>query len=120
MKTSKCIFIFIGLIIFFLYSCKKDDDLKPQLEITVIDNMQKQVSGATVLLYTDQQNWENKSNPFRTGITNSQGIIKFTELDEVNYYIRAENGLLNNNFNECYLNESLKKGQLVKVTVTIK
>ena len=109
--------VLLNTVIIF-NTCKKDD-IAPQLQITAFDSDSKVVDNAEVTLYISENNWINQQNSVTSGYTDSEGKVKFTELEEKVYYFRAEKDSINNDFTECYLENTLKKNQLTKITITL-
>lgn len=92
MKTQQLYFIaalFTGL---FLVTCSKKQvaDLKPRLFITLKDTLGKSISGASVKLY------KNVTDTGITKISDSTGVVFFTDLDPEIYYWLATKGCKTN------------------------
>lgn len=91
-----------GLIVLTvcLASCIKIDT-PPSLGIVVIDQYNNPVSEALVAIFDSQEEWGMKENPVQSWkMTDINGIVKFVNLKEANYFIFAEKNNLNNLKNE--------------------
>ena len=91
MKNLK-ILLTVLVFLFLMVSCKKTEyrDQKPQLKIIVKDSGKNLVAGVSVNLYLTQEDFQDTVNSIKSGITDSSGIVLFTELEEVNYFFYAE------------------------------
>jgi hypothetical protein len=91
MKTLKSL---LKVLVFLLLmtSCKKTEyrDQKPQLKIIVKDSGKNLVTGVSVNLYMTKEDFQEAVNLVKSGITDSTGMVLFTELEEVNYYFYAK------------------------------
>lgn len=54
------------------------------------------VGSAEVTLYTSYTDWFNFTNPVATGYTNSYGVVIFTRLDPIRYYVDVYNAFYDN------------------------
>jgi hypothetical protein len=94
-------------IIYFFHSCAKapePENKKPALFITLRDDSAKAVSGATVRLY------KNNIDSSLVKISDSIGVVFFTDLDAANYNWIAEKGCLTNRISQTTLNRNLIPG----------
>lgn len=110
------------LCITTLFSCQKTEliDNTPQLEITVLNENGGRIQGASVTLYDSEDNWNNGTNFLQSGLTDSQGIILFEELEEQVYFIYAEKDELSNQDGISALNEELQINVRALLTIIIK
>ncbi len=102
-----------------LFSCSDEKvefiDNPPQLEITVVDISQVQLSGVSVTLYNTEEDWKSKANPVVVDSTDSKGIVVFSDLMEQRYYFFAEKSEMNNMKTVAVIADSLKIN--VKATI---
>ena len=114
------------LIIVFIFAfsigCKKyiEVDVDPQLEITVTDMSDNIVVGATVNLFTTEEDFLLNENPIKTKTTDAAGQVLFEELNEMIYYFYAEKGELNNYYEVVTFAKSLKKNEIKTITCVIR
>ncbi len=104
MKTYTSSFIILGLLICLLPDCKKQlpqEIKKPSLFITLKNDSGKSISGATVRLY------KNNIDPGLIKISDSMGVVIFSDLDTAVYYWIAERGCLSNRVSQITLNRKL-------------
>lgn len=101
---KKYIFYLLALLLtvmLFIKCAKNEEILKPRLLITLKNDTGSIVSGATVRLY---------KNAFDTGITkisDSTGIVIFSDLDAELYYWFAKKGCKTNRNSQTTLNRIL-------------
>jgi PKD repeat protein len=64
-------------------------DIPPtRLEVTVREYFDNYVvSGASVILYPSLADWEDQTNAVAEGRTDNDGVVVFTNLEPINYYI---------------------------------
>lgn len=79
-------------------SCKKETiALKDTtLEITVSDDLGNKISGATVVLYATQVDFNVLTNPIGTILTDAKGVATFKKLSAIQYYLSATKDCKNN------------------------
>jgi hypothetical protein len=95
MRIRNLLFYFV--ILLFVVSCDKEEDLPTSLEILVKDDIGRVVSGASVKLYTSQTDWENGTNQFsQTQFSDASGKVKFSDLSPIRYYWFAQKDCYNN------------------------
>lgn len=111
------ILLIISLTITF-NSCEKTD-VNPQLQITVLDINNNKVNGATVELYNSLEDWDGRINKIANSSTNNDGIVIFSDLNEIVYYFYAVKDSLNNSESGIMLKDPLQKNKLVKILTTI-
>jgi len=103
MKTKLFFYIITSIISLFFLTCSKKQvvDIKPRLFITLKDTAGNSISGATVKLY---------KNILDTGITkisDSTGVVFFTNLEPEIYYWLATKGCKTNLNSQTTLNRKL-------------
>ena len=73
--------------------------LKTKATIDVINKLGEHLEGAEVTLYKTIDDFNNNKNQVQgTKKTNEKGIVKFTKLDAISYYIQVEKNDLSNIF----------------------
>ncbi len=82
-------------------SCSKNGSsslLPPdtKLKLTVTDNLGAPMSGATVILYYSQTDFENDANRLATMTSDGSGTVTFSSLSAHKYFWSAEKGCLTN------------------------
>ena len=104
MKNHILILLFLLLASTLLFDCAKPiilDKLKPRLFITLKNDSGKIVSGAVVRLY------KNASDSGIKQISDSTGIVLFSELEDSLYYWLAVKGCSTNLISQTTLNRPL-------------
>jgi hypothetical protein len=100
-KNKLIILLFIAVLIHGC-SSKKDDPaplvLDPTtLELTVLNGTGNIVSGATVQLFSNENDWKNGTNQIGSDqISDANGKVKFTNLATIKYYFWGYKGCSNN------------------------
>ncbi len=120
MKTLQ--FYLFAIIATFIinFGCTKDDPItSTTLEIRLIDESGNSVSGATVKLYKSLNDLQNKVNQLGTTQTSdSDGKVRFSNLDAITYYWFVEKGCLNN-VNSILTTDALESGKTKVITSTL-
>lgn len=113
------LFLFICLI---LISCGKTEylDNAPQLEIHVTNQQGQIVSGATVSLFSNEDDWKQSKGIIYLTQTNANGSALFEELEERNYYFLVEKEELNNKNEVAYFTDPLKTNVKAIINVIIR
>ena len=88
------------------------------LTITVRDELGNIVEGASVKLYTKEDDFIKEKNQIQEGATDAKGIVKFKKLEPLSYYILCRKGDKDNTGGGEKIGE-LKKGEFNKVTIVI-
>jgi hypothetical protein len=104
MKNYYLFLIVLLLMSSLLIRCAKtptQETLKPGLFITLKNDTGKSVPGATVRLY------KNISDSGITQISDSTGVVIFSDLDTTLYYWLAEKGCKTNRISQTTLNRAL-------------
>lgn len=120
MNTTKRIipiFALIAITLFSFTSVNKDF-LPTKLQVTVIDRLGNFVSGATVTIYTTEDDYRNNENPVAAAVTDEKGRAVLTDLNPVSYFIDARKGDENNN-GEGVKTAALEEGKKNKVNTVI-
>lgn len=112
--------LMIGLI-FLQFSCKKTEYVEagPQLLMTVVEDNVVIVEGATISLYSNEHDYETKSNLVTSLVTDSKGQALFEDLHEQKYFFSVVKGELDNQADIGSTREPLKIGQRSEVLVKI-
>jgi len=120
MKTSKLI---VGSLIFLLItaSCKKTEmrDLPPQLKLLVSDIDQNPVNGASADLYLTIEDFMENTNSIMSDTTDNEGIVIFTELEELHYFFYVEKSGKSNFFGVASTSSTLECGVITVIEVII-
>jgi hypothetical protein len=101
MKKQILLIVAVVAMAISTISCKKEEEppvpAKTELQITVLDNLGNPVNAASVTIYTTLTDWNNDTNPVQgTKTTGTDGIVLFSDLQPIVYYIDAQKGALNN------------------------
>ena len=96
-----------------------EKDVPPQLQLTVTDKAGVNISQATVQLFDNQTDWENKTAAVQTGTTNADGQVLFQNLNEQVYFFHIEKDERTNTFEVVTHTEALKKNHLKQLTITL-
>lgn len=96
---KKFILIPFALFTLLLVSFAPQQLMKTKATIDVINTLGQHIEGAEVKLYKTIDDFNNDKNQVQiTKKTNEKGIVKFTKLDAISYYIQVEKGDLSNIF----------------------
>lgn len=85
--------LIIGLVLSSITVFQKDTT---KAKITVVNEKEQIVVGATVSLFKNKENYNKEIKPVITGKTNDKGFVQFKNLQEKVYYILVRKGDLNN------------------------
>ncbi len=110
--------LLISIITFSFAPSDKISFLPTNLQVTVIDRLGNVVKGATVTLYTNEDDYRNNENPVATGLTDEKGRVVLKELEPISYLIDARKGDENNN-GEGVKTAPLEEGKKNKVNTVI-
>lgn len=132
---KKHILTFALLLFVVLFSCKKEEkeDTNPSkkvkteeevkvpthLNIAVKNELGNTVSGATVTLYLNKMDYQNKANPVKSAITNEDGIALLAFLEPLAYYIYVEEGCQNNTYGGVALQNEINYGTTTYSTIIV-
>jgi hypothetical protein len=119
-NMKKSIFFLLAIIgLAIPGSCKKDQPDPTSLEINVIDELGNIVSGASVELYSSENDWNNATNQIgKTLISDALGIVTFDNVSNIKYYWYAEKDC-KNNVNGAITSAALTANMKTKVNVVI-
>jgi hypothetical protein len=104
MKIHVILFIVLAFTCFLLVTCSKvvpPPIIKPQLWITLKNDTGKAVSGASVRLY------KRAGDSGITKLSDSAGLVIFSELEDSLYYWLAEKGCSTNRVSQTTLNRPM-------------
>lgn len=95
MKFLKALVMIIATV--SLTNCSKDKVADTSLSIIIKESITDRVAGATVKLYASEAAMNTQSSVLATGVTDANGVAKFTGLsDNSFYYWSAQLGCKNN------------------------
>ena len=83
----------------------------PKARITVIDENNNIVVGATVTLFNTFADYQAETNAVESAVTNEKGFVEFTNLTEDEYFVLAEKGHLNNHGGHNHIDKLREKGK---------
>ena len=92
MKSLTLLIIGLSLASFTIYQASST-----RVKITVVDEEELIVVGASVEVFKTKDSYKKEVAPVKTGKTNEKGYIEFKNLEERVYYILVKKGDLNNN-----------------------
>lgn len=111
------------LILFiFILACDQTEYVEPlpQLEITVVDHLTEEViQSARVRIYETFTDWEHRVHAVDSMDTSSQGVVLFTDLQEIKYYFFIEKGEMDNVAHYSATHEPLKVGVRSQLVVKL-
>lgn len=114
----------ISILFLFFFGCTEkeyiDIDVSPQLEILVKDKAGNPILGATVSLYTSENDFNSKVSERKTEMTNAVGKVLFKDLNETVYYFYAEKDGLNNFYEAVTFTNPLSKNEIRTITCIIR
>ncbi len=87
------------------------DTKPPKARITVVDENNAIVAGATVTLFKTFADYKAERNPVTSGITNEKGYVQFTNLTEDQYFVLVEKGDRNNHGGHNHIDKLRQKGK---------
>src|SRR5436305_572051 len=81
-----------------LTNCSKKQTPPPptSLQITLSDELGNKVSGASVVLYGSQNDWDNATNAISSQLSDANGVATFSNLATQKYYWFARKDCKNN------------------------
>lgn len=121
MKSVKYLLALVTIILLiglFSFSSAEEQFLSTKLQITVIDGLGNTVEGATVSIYSDEENYRDNVNEVAKAITDEKGRVKFKELEPTSYFIDARKDDMNND-GKGVKTAPLSEGKLNKVNTVI-
>ena len=88
-KKLLVVSFFFALII---AACSKSSDPTPTgtLTLTAVDSIPNAVDSITFTLYSTQANWNSKTNPIATKVSDANGVAVFTGITSSDIFVRAE------------------------------
>ncbi len=115
---NKRISTFLVLAILFT-SLSGFQVFKTSLKITVLDELGNIVEGASVQLFTTDEDYRSETSPVtEIGYTDKKGQVRFKELESKVYYVNVEKGD-KNNIGAGVQTDKLIEGKLNKVNIVI-
>ena len=120
MKKSKLVaFLSLTLVCISLFGFHTNDLLPTSLKITVLNELGNPVEGASVQLYTSDEDYRAEKNPVsKAQLTDKKGKTTFKKLASIVYFVNVEKGDKNND-GAGVQTDTLKTGLLNKVTIII-
>ncbi|MFY0601335.1 MAG: carboxypeptidase regulatory-like domain-containing protein [Cyclobacteriaceae bacterium] len=111
--------LLLTLFIIGIFSFQNKEGFLPtKLKISVIDNLGNFVEGASVSIYTSEEDYRASENAIARVSSNEKGQALFKGLEPISYYIDAQKGDLNNNA-AGVKTAALKEGRVNKVNTII-
>ena len=113
--------ILASFCVLVMHGCSKEtvyEDTLPQLEIIVVNATGGIVSGAEVQLYLTQEDWNAEENIVANSMTDANGSVLFSELEERIYYFYVSKDDKDNVQGISYFENPLKINE-IKVLETI-
>ncbi|MEM6641908.1 MAG: SpaA isopeptide-forming pilin-related protein [Bacteroidota bacterium] len=92
--------------------------LPTKLRVTVIDGLGNNVEGATVLLYSNEKDYLESTNPVAELKTDKKGRVTFKDLETRSYFIEAKHQKKTND-GEGVQTAVLAEGRINKVNTVI-
>lgn len=111
----------ISAFLFFQFTPKDINDqfFKTNLRITIQDDLGNIQEGATVTLYSNNEDYRKGENPVtEPQMTDDKGRVTFKDLEPTVYHVYAEKGKMNNN-NLGVKTDTLVAKKLNKVAIVI-
>ncbi|MGF1637892.1 MAG: carboxypeptidase-like regulatory domain-containing protein [Cyclobacteriaceae bacterium] len=118
MKKTSIFFLFIAVVMCFSFTSSKQL-LPTNLRLTVLDNIGNVVSGATVKLYANDDDYEEDENAVAEMVTDKKGVANFKSLKTQSYYVRATHKKMSND-DTAYETGELVSGRINKINLIIK
>jgi hypothetical protein len=88
------------------------------LTVTVRDEAGNTVEGASIKLFTKEEDYTKEKNAIEQGTTDSKGVYKFKKINPEAYFILVRKGDKDNSGGGEKISP-LKKGEFNKITVVI-
>jgi hypothetical protein len=111
----------VSAFMFFQFTPKTEDAqfFKTNLRITIQDDLGNIQEGATVTLYSSNEDYRKSENPVvESQVTDKKGRVTFKDLEPKIYHVHAEKGKMNNN-NLGVKTDTLVAKKLNKVAIVI-
>ena len=116
---NKKVLLSIVLLISVLFSFTPTNILPTSLKITVLNELGNPVEGASVQLYTSDEDYRAEKNAVsKAQLTDRKGKTTFKKLASIPYFVNVEKGDKNND-GAGVQTDSLKTSLLNKVTIII-
>jgi len=104
------------------FKTPKEDNLqilKTKLQITIRNDLGNLESGAKVILYKTQEDYDASKNPVgEAKLTDAKGKVTFDNLEPIAYFVNAEKDK-KNNFGAGVATARLAPKKLNKITIVI-
>ncbi len=97
------------LLLVALPAFSQDKPLKAR--ITVVDENDNIVPGATVTLFKTHEDYKKETNPVISAVTNEKGFVEFKNLQELSYFVLVEKGERNNHGGHNHIPKLRTKGK---------
>ncbi|WP_372753401.1 carboxypeptidase-like regulatory domain-containing protein [Labilibaculum sp.] len=104
-----------------LGSCTDTDYISnaPELEINVSDTDGILIEYASVSLFDNRDDWDEKTNKIDSLTTDSLGHVAFENLEEIQYYVYVEKDDLNNTYGTIATSDSLQVDEIRVLNIQI-
>jgi uncharacterized GH25 family protein len=119
MKKSKQLVVSLVLFSVIFFGFKTVDRLPTSLKITVVNELGNIVQGASVVLYTSDEDYRLEENAVSdVRLTDKKGKVTFKKLESIVYFVNVEKDDKNND-GAGVQTDALKTGLQNKVTIVI-
>lgn len=108
----------ISLVSIFMLTLMSADLIKTQIVITVRNELGNIEEGVKVQLYETEEDYKAEKNAVAEGYTDKKGVVKFKELNPIEYFLLARKDD-KDNFGGGEKTGKLEENKINKVTVII-
>ncbi|PKQ60548.1 hypothetical protein BZG02_18970 [Labilibaculum filiforme] len=113
-------FLLIAFVL-LLGSCTKTEHISnsPELEIFVTDANDNAIAEASISLYNNRDDWDERTNKIDSLLTDQNGYAIFKELNELQYFVFVEKDTLSNSYGVIGVKDSLQNDEIRSLHIQI-
>lgn len=119
MKTISIIVLSLLLLFLTTNHTSASQDAKTKLLVTVIDDRGNNIEGASIIIYSSMEDYENSQNLLIKGKTDKKGRFQFKGLESKPYFLDVKKDNKRND-GQGVQTGLLSEGKVNKVMVIIK
>lgn len=119
MKKLALLSVFTLTLFLVVFESTAQKKIPANLRVTVIDELGNLLPGATVTLYTSQEDYTQSKNAISSAVSNKKGFVNFKKLKAQAYFIDARKEDLSND-GAGAATDTLQEGRINKVNVVVR